>query len=151
VAKEKFKTYYIQPEPATSIIYWSVTFGCFFISLIAMLEQFHITIISLTAFISFLIFLALGLKRQIKLETNTLSLTLSLKRNSRQIAIAEIEKVTVGKVGITFYGSAWNQSHPEETTFLMLPSTKKQFIAKLKSHQDFKGEVIGVKKSVGHE
>lgn len=150
LTKEKSTTkFHFQPELATSIIYWSVTFISFFISLIAVLEQFRVTWFNLTFFIIFLTLGYLGLQRYFLIEAGMLQVRYLLKRNRYTVDISQINKIAAGAYGITFYGSAWGGRPAEERVFLMLPKTKEKFLTTLESEPNFQGEIVSVKKSVG--
>lgn len=146
---KKNKKYHYQPELATSIIYWSVCFSSFFVSLIIVLEQFKVTFFCLLFFLFFSSLVYLGLSRYFSIIEDELLIKTIFKKNRQQIKINQIEKITVGTYGVTLFSSALSDLTIEERTFLMLPKSKDKFIADLKSQPAFCGKIVGIKKSVG--
>ena len=147
--KKSNNQFSFQPELATSVIYWSLTFASFFIGLILLLEQFRVTVWALAFFLSFLALVHLGRTRYFYLKAEHLAVKQILRRNSQEIPVELVSKVSVGSYGLTIEANGWQDVRREERTFLMSAKTKERFVAALASHPDFQGEIVGIKNSVG--
>ncbi|QIL46491.1 EbsA family protein [Vagococcus coleopterorum] len=138
--KEKLikKAYRWQPEIATSLIYWSLTFTLFFIALIVQLELIKLNIYSILIGLVFIFFVWLGLRRIIVIEDNDLIIKTILKKNERKIPVQSIKELSVGTYGLTIEQELLNES------LLMTPKTLDMFIRDVKAHEQFKGIVKGI-------
>lgn len=138
--KEKLikKAYRWQPEIATSLIYWSLTFTLFFIALIVQLELIKLNMYSILIGLVFIFFVWLGLRRIIVIEDNDLIIKTILKKNERKIPVQSIKELSVGTYGLTIEQELLNES------LLMTPKTLDMFIRDVKAHEQFKGTVKGI-------
>lgn len=128
--------YPCQPELATSVIYWSLTFGIFFLSLIALLEETHLNLVTICLFGVFLFFVYLGRKRHVVLTETTVEINTSLKQNNQVIQLADIHQVSIGKYGLTLKFSSDNS-----LSLLMRLKTKKEFLHQLTESKQFTGQI----------
>lgn len=128
--------YPCQPELATSVIYWSLTFGIFFLSLIALLEETHLNLVTICLFGVFLFFVYLGRKRHVVLTETTVEINTSLKQNNQVIQLADIHQVSIGKYGLTLKFSSDNS-----LSLLMRLKTKKEFLHQLTESKQFTGQM----------
>ncbi|MGX7058896.1 EbsA family protein [Vagococcus humatus] len=131
--------YPCQPELATSVIYWSLTFGIFFLSLIALLEETHLNLVTICLFGVFLFFVYLGRKRHVVLTETTVEINTSLKQNNQVIQLADIQQVSIGKYGLTLKFST-NDSL-DCLSLLMRLKTKKEFLHQLIEIKAFTGQI----------
>lgn len=126
-----------QPELATSIIYWSLTLGIFFVSLIFTLEKTHIYWLSLVLFCLFAFFVWLGVQRTIRwLDVDSFLIHPILKRNRKIIHASQLEQVLVGPHGISL---AFCRG--EKLVLLMTKKNKVRFLAKLRQNPQLKAKI----------
>lgn len=138
--KEKLpkKSYRWQPEIATSLIYWSLTFAILFCALIVQLELIKLNIYSISIGIIFLFFLWLGLQRKIRVTESELIIRALRRKNSRKIPIHSIEELSVGSMGLSIIQQLTSE------TILIRERDKLALINEIKKHAEFKGKIKGV-------
>ncbi|BAL62029.1 EbsA family protein [Melissococcus plutonius] len=132
----KKKIYHWQPELASTIIYWSFTFGILFISLILSLEHTHPYLISNLVLAIFFFFFVLGFKRYFKIEKNNLFIYTLFSLNNKRVPFSSITKIQIEKRRIEIYSKAFKN---DSQTFLMMKKTRDQFIAEL---LDYKKDMV---------
>lgn len=138
--KEKKPTIYRwQPELATSIIYWSFTFGILFVSLIFTLEKTHIYLGSIIIFLFFLLFVYLGSRRCFRIEGQQLVIQAALRINKETIDLNSIEQIRIDEKTITIDSP---QLKYQSKNFLMTKKTKISFIDVIKQHKEMLGTII---------
>lgn len=140
---EMITTYRWQPEVATSLIYWSITFGIFFLTLITLLEEVRLNLLSGLIFLVFIFFLWLGLQRYFFFTEEYLVAKACLVRNTRKFHLQELDKIALGSCGLTI------TYQKIEYHFLMTTKTRKALLAELAVNEHFKGDIVSIKKSVG--
>ncbi|MEG0254625.1 MAG: EbsA family protein [Vagococcus sp.] len=143
MSTSKIHVFRYQPDLSGAVIYWSMTFVLFFISMIGLLEQQgRINIFSVATFIVFLIFGYTGTKRKMILTNEQLKVSAILKKNSYQIDLNNIVKVSVGSHGITIL------TKENEFAYIMFSKAKTSFVHYLKQEELFTGTINGIEKSV---
>lgn len=143
MSTSKIHVFRYQPDLSGTVIYWSMTFVLFFISMIGLLEQQgRINIFSVITFLIFLIFGYFGTKRKMILTNEQLKVSAILKKNSYQIDLDNIVKVSVGSHGITIL------TKQNEFAYLMFSKAKNSFVHYLKQEELFTGAIYGIEKSV---
>lgn len=136
-----------QPELATSIIYWSLTFGTFFLSSIAFLEALGINLLCVVFFVLFCLLGYFGQSRHFMIKDDTLIVHTILKKNRRQIDLKKITKISLGAYGLTFVIDGYSEMEESDRTFLMSKKTMTIFLAALAQSKAFKGDIVSIKKS----
>lgn len=132
-----------QPELAETVIYWSLTFVLFFLSMIGLMEeQGFINMFSLTTFLLFLFFTILGTRRKIILTRDQIKVNAILKRNRYTINLSDIKNVLVGKFGLTLITPNGRYS------YLMLKKSKNKLKSCLELEHQFTGKINEEKKGV---
>lgn len=132
-----------QPTLADTVIYWSLTFVLFFLSMIGLMEQQgRINLFSAIMFLIFLFFTYIGIRRKIILTPEEVKVYAVLKKNNHDVNVSEIEHVSVGSHGVTLNTSK------DSYTYLMLRSSKEKMIHLLHLSPYFSGEINGQKKGV---
>lgn len=141
MSENKIHIYRYQPILADTVIYWSLTFVLFFASMIGLLEeQGRINLFSIVTFFIFLFFFYLGTRRKLILTQDQIKVNAVLKKNEYTIDISKIKKVLVGKYGFTLV------TNQHERSYLMLPSSKTNFIHHLEESVQLSCMVNGYKK-----
>lgn len=135
--RQATKKYNWQPEIATSLIYWSVTFAFLFSGLIVQLELIKLNPYSIMLGLVFLFFLWLGFQRKLFIQENVLIVRALRRRHSQNMPIQSIKELSVGTNGLTI------EQELVSTTLMMKSSSKHQFVAEMKKHPDFRGIVRG--------
>lgn len=139
----KIHVFRYQPDLPDTVIYWSMTFVVFFLSMIGLMEeQGRINLFSIVTFLIFLFFSYLGTRRKMILTNEQLKVYAILKKNRYQINIEQIESISVGSHGITVI------TNSKEYAYVMFPPSKNAFVKTIKKEQAFTGSIQGVKKSV---
>ncbi|WEG72630.1 EbsA family protein [Vagococcus intermedius] len=136
-------TYRWQPEVATSLIYWSITFGIFFLSIITLLEEVRLNLLSVLILLVFIFLLWLGLQRYFFFTEEYLVAKACLVRNTRKFHLEELDKIALGACGLTI------TYQTIEYQFLMTAKTREALLAELVANKYFKGDIVSIKKSVG--
>ncbi len=147
--KETNQKFRWQPELATSIIYWSLTFGTFFLGIIAVFEALSLNVLCVLFFVCFVILVYLGQKRHFIIKDNQLIVQAILKRNSHQFDVDKIEKISLGAYGMTFALDGYEGIEESDRTILMSKKTIASFLLALEQTDNFDGTIVGIKKSVG--
>ncbi|APB31593.1 MULTISPECIES: EbsA family protein [Vagococcus] len=143
MSENKIHIYRYQPILADTVIYWSLTFVLFFASMIGLLEeQGRINLFSIVTFLLFLFFFYLGTRRKLILTQDQIKINAVLKKNEYTIDINKIKKVLVGKYGFTLV------TKQHERSYLMLPSSKSNFITHLEQSSHLNCGINGYKKGV---
>ncbi|MGF2146086.1 EbsA family protein [Vagococcus fluvialis] len=143
MSKSKIHVFRYQPDLPDTVIYWSMTFVLFFLSMIGLMEeQGRINLFSIITFLIFSFFCYLGARRKMILTNEQLKVYAILKKNRFQIDINEIQKVSIGSHGLTL------QTNQVEYAYVMFPKSKNALIETLKSEACFTGKIVGYKKSV---
>ncbi len=143
MSASKIHVFRYQPELSGTIIYWSMTFVLFLLSMIGLLEaQGRINLFSIITFLIFLFFGYLGTRRKMILTNEQLKVSAILKKNRYQIDIDKIKKVSVGSHGITI------KTEAKEYVYVMFPPSKNSFVLNLKQEKLFDGIIYGIEKSV---
>lgn len=132
------KIYRWQPEIATSLIYWSLTFTIFFVALIVQLELIKFNFYSIGLGILFIYFVWYGLQRKLGIKDDRLVIQALRKKNSRIIPISSIVELSVGTMGLTII-----QDLTEET-ILMSENNKVALISEISEHHAFVGKIKGI-------
>ncbi|WP_268873198.1 EbsA family protein [Enterococcus timonensis] len=104
-------SYRFQPELATSLIYWSMTFVIFFTGVIVTLENTYIYWLSLFIAAVFLFFVWLGLQRVIQVDQEKIFVKSLLKVNRKTFFLKEIKEVQVAKNGLLIISTAEKSFH----------------------------------------
>lgn len=131
------KKYRWQPEIATSLIYWSLTFTILFCALIVQLELIKLNPYSIILGLLFLFFLWLGLQRKLYIKDTILVIQALRQRHSQKIPIHSIREISVGTNGLTI------EQELVDTTLMMKTTSMEALITEIKEHPDFKGKVRG--------
>ncbi|MGO2117282.1 MAG: EbsA family protein [Lactococcus lactis] len=143
MSTSKIHVFRYQPELSGTVIYWSMTFALFFTSMIGLLEQQgRINIFSVLIFLLFLVFAFVGFRRKMILTNEQLKVSAILKKNSYQIDLEDIKKVSIGSHGITI------QTNRKEFAYVMFPKSKNSFAYYLRQEASFTGIIYGIEKSV---
>ncbi|MDT2850338.1 EbsA family protein [Vagococcus carniphilus] len=143
MSTSKIHVFRYQPELSGTVIYWSMTFALFFTSMIGLLEQQgRISIFSVVIFLLFLVFAFVGFRRKMILTNEQLKVSAILKKNSYQIDLENIQRVSVGSHGITI------QTNQKEFAYVMFPKSKNSFVYHLRQEVSFTGVIYGIEKSV---
>nr|WP_245249747.1 EbsA family protein [Vagococcus allomyrinae] len=145
--KETNQKFRWQPELATSIIYWSLTFGTFFLSSIAAFEALGLSVLCVSFFICFAILTYLGQSRHFSIQDDRLIVHAILKRNRHQFDLRTIEKISLGAYGLTFIFDGHHEIEESDRTVLMSKKTLANFISALEQSAEFKGIIVSIKKS----
>ena len=145
MSTSKIHVFRYQPDLPDTVIYWSITFIFFLMSMIGLMEHTgQINLFSVITFIIFLIFGYFGAKRKIIISNEQLKVLGIMKRNGYQIDIEQIEKISVGSHGLTM-------TTIEGTfTYLMRPKSKNMLIDIIQKEKTFQGVIEGYKKSVDY-
>ncbi|MGX7025501.1 EbsA family protein [Vagococcus hydrophili] len=143
MSTSKIHVFRYQPELSGSIIYWSMTFVLFLLSMIGLLEeQGRINLFSIITFLIFLFFVYLGTRRKMILTNEQLKVSAILKKNRYQIDIDKIKNISVGSHGITI------KTEAREYVYVMFPPSKNAFVLNLQKESLFTGTIYGIEKSV---
>lgn len=138
MSSSKIQVFRYQPELAASVIYWSWTSILLFLGIIGLLEERgKITVFIVLMFILFVIFVYLGLKRRMILTNEQLRVSAILKKNQYLIDLSVIEKILIGKYGVTII------TDEKEYSYIMFAPSKKVFSESLKNEPQFTGEMFG--------
>lgn len=132
------QTYRWQPEIATSLIYWSLTFTILFTALIVQLEMIKLNPYSIGLGIIFICFVWLGLQRKVWILEDKLMIKALKKKNSYQIPLSDITEISIGSNGLTI------EQDGSEIMLIMRTESKKSMIADIQHHPSFQGEVKGL-------
>lgn len=143
--KKTTQQYRWQPELSLTLIYWSLTFGVFFLGIISWLEETRINLFAIGSFIVFAFFLIIGCCRIIKIQNKTLIIRSLLKRNAIQTPLTEIKDISVGSKGLTIYFEETNSK--KDVSMMMATKTKEEFLSELSEQSDFNGDIYRVEKS----
>lgn len=142
--KETNQKFRWQPELATSIIYWSLTFGTFFLSSIAGFEALSVSSLCVLLFACFSILVYFGRSRHLMIKDEQLIIHSILKRNRHQIDLDKIEKISLGAYGMTFVLDGYNGIEESDRTILMTKKTTAKFLLALEQSNKFKGTIVGI-------
>ena len=143
MSTNKIHVFRYQPDLSDTVIYWSLTFVLFFLSMIGLMEeQGRINLFSIITFILFLFFSYLGTRRKMILTNEQLKVYAILKKNRYHINVDQINKIFIGSHGITI------KTEEKEYAYVMFLPSKNALIKTMQEETSFKGTVIGIKKSV---
>ncbi|MDR0922352.1 MAG: EbsA family protein [Lactobacillales bacterium] len=134
--------YHWQPELATSIIYWSLTFSLLFFSLIFTLEKTHVYTTTFAVFFAFLVLSIIGLHRYFVItEDNMLQIIALTPRHREKIPLQSIEKIRIGEKGIEIFSTKWKSGR----IFYMRKWHKEPFIEELMKHGEVQAKFEKIK------
>ena len=143
MSTNKIHVFRYQPDLPDTVIYWSLTFVLFFLSMIGLMEeQGRINLFSIITFLLFLFFGYLGTRRKMILTNEQLKVYAILKKNRYHINIEQIDTISVGSHGVTV------TTNKKEYAYVMFPPSKKAFVQTMQAEITFRGNIFGVKKSV---
>lgn len=143
VSTSKIYVFRYQPELEDSVIYWSLTFSIFFISMIGLMEQQgKINIFSSVLFVLFLLFFYLGSRRKIILTNQQIKVSAILRKNEYTVDLSSIENMSVGGYGVTL------TTNKEEYSYLLFVRSKNRLVTRLKEEENFIGMINGKEKDV---
>ncbi|CAM3318187.1 EbsA family protein [Vagococcus fessus] len=139
--KKVTNRYRWQPEIATSLIYWSFSFGLLFLSIIALLEQKSLNALSILFLVLACGFIYMGWSRYFDLTDNHLIIRAILRKNSLRLRLSEINKVSVGANGFTIV-----MMNDEVYTLIMSKKSLARFTAHIQEKETFSGKIVSAKK-----
>lgn len=142
--KKQQKVYRWQPEVATSIIYWSLTSGVFFLMITSILEQMGLSFLTIGLFGLFCFLVWAASRREFLINDEFLVCQAIFKKNSLIFPVEAIEKVSIGAYGLTFSVVGFEELKEEERSFLMNPKTMTAFIATLEDQTAFQGKIVSI-------
>lgn len=143
MSTNKIHVFRYQPDLPDTVIYWSLTFVLFFLSMIGLMEeQGRINLFSIITFLLFLFFGYLGTRRKMILTNEQLKVYAILKKNRYHINIEQIDNISVGSHGVTI------NTNKKEYAYVMFPPSKNAFVQTMQAETAFQGNIFGVKKSV---
>ncbi|MBO0476246.1 hypothetical protein DOK76_04135 [Vagococcus sp. DIV0080] len=143
MSTNKIHVFRYQPDLPDTVIYWSMTFVFFFLSMIGLMEeQGRINLFSVITFLIFLGFGYLGTRRKMILTNEQLKVFAIMKKNRYQIDLEKIQKISIGSHGITI------TTNQKDYAYVMFPRSKNALVEKINEEKAFQGNITGIKKSV---